>query len=132
MIEVGNTYVITVREFVERGVIVELADGSNEFIHISKISTRYVTRLEDFVQIGDTYEALCVLSKYGKPELSLQHLNLISKHTLHMASKDSPTNTSLDDMIESMNKVFADKQKTLSRKQPTTNRRKSNHTNRYI
>ena len=74
-----NHYKVTPIRFERYGAIVELEDGSTQLIHISMISDKYVKEVSDYLNIGDTYDALCVVNTYTQhPQLSLKHLSLKS------------------------------------------------------
>lgn len=77
--ELGSVYNVTVEKFVKSGAIVRLEDGSTQLIHVSKISSHYVKNIEDFLEIGETYQATCVEGKNKPLELSLVPLNLKSR-----------------------------------------------------
>lgn len=96
-IKIGEKYQVVVIKYLEKGVLVTLADGSYDeslFIHLSKISPKFVTDVSDFVTVGETYEVEVNESSIpGKPfELSLLHLNLQSKHpyTPRAPRRDNP------------------------------------------
>lgn len=77
--ELGSIYKVKVERIVKSGIIVKLEDGSTELIHVSKLSNDYVKNIEDFVSVGDVFDAKCVEGKQKDTELSLKHLNLHSK-----------------------------------------------------
>jgi len=51
--EVGDMFVGTVVRILQFGAFVEFAPGKDGMIHISKLSSRRVDRVEDVVNIGD-------------------------------------------------------------------------------
>lgn len=104
-LSVGQTYSVTVIKLLARGIVVQLTGTSQqEFIHISKLSEKFVSNVSDAVKIGDTLDAMCVKSG-DRVELSLKHLNLVKDNqSKHKSSK------SLDEMIASANASLKDKQ----------------------
>jgi polyribonucleotide nucleotidyltransferase len=52
-IEVGNVYLGKVVRIVNFGAFVELAPGKDGLVHISKLSSGHVDRVEDVVKVGD-------------------------------------------------------------------------------
>lgn len=52
-IEVGNVYLGKVVRIVNFGAFVELAPGKDGLVHISKLSSDHVDRVEDVVKVGD-------------------------------------------------------------------------------
>lgn len=53
------------------GAFVCLADGRNGMIHISKLSTGYVSDIHSFIKKGDRVTATVISDKDGKIALSL-------------------------------------------------------------
>jgi predicted RNA-binding protein with RPS1 domain len=107
----GEHCIVTVNKILERGAVVSI-NGTDKtaFIHISKISSAYVTNIAEYIDIGQSYDAECLDPE--KPELSLKHLNLRPKFS--EPSKDSPDRRremSLDEMIAKANAAFQDKQR---------------------
>ena len=78
-LKVGQTYDVTVVKILGFGAIVALEDGSTELIHISNISESYVADVSDFVDVDHTYSAMCIAGNMKPEELSLKHLNLVSR-----------------------------------------------------
>lgn len=114
-IEVGKSYPITIAHITAKGIIVNLEDGLTSFIHISKIANAFIEDINNFVAVGEQYNAIGIATDNGK-ELSLQHLNLKSRgHKPNdTESKKIPYNKpkaykSLDDMINDANASFRDK-----------------------
>lgn len=131
-IELDSNYNVKIIKVLTKGIIVELTDypGETAFIHISKISTKFVDDVNKFVKLGDTFEAKGVPSNISGIELSLLHLSLqpvtgkeITQHNTHK-SVDSLNNTkvkqsnssesSIDSMIKAANDAYLDKHRALS------------------
>lgn len=53
------------------GAFVRLEDGSNGMIHISKLSTSFVSDIRSFIKKGDEVEATVISNTEGKIALSL-------------------------------------------------------------
>ncbi len=53
-VEVGETYLGTVRRIEKFGAFVEILPGKDGLVHISQLSTERVGKVEDVVSIGDT------------------------------------------------------------------------------
>lgn len=124
----NNKYDVIVIRFIKSGAIVQLIDGSTELIHLSNISNTFVSDPASFLDIGGSYEAICVEGKARPTELSLCHLNLrcnsktdkskpaVHKHktkeaksaNLSITAKPSSADN-LDKMIEKANKAYEEK-----------------------
>lgn len=138
----GQRYEIVVRYIKhKKGIIVEFVDNPEEtaFIHVSRISDKFVANIEDFVTCGEILLAECVKGLVHPLELSLKHLNLQarilsnaypkSRPTIGVASHGRPVSNgyqsaikevermmskpapTLDEMIADSNKVLQDKMK---------------------
>ena len=70
-IEVGNTYTGTVVRILQFGAFVDLGFGREGMIHISKLSSKRVEKVEDVVKIGDKVEVSCIKNEKGKVDLKL-------------------------------------------------------------
>lgn len=70
-IEVGNTYTGTVVRILQFGAFVDLGFGKEGMIHISKLSSKRVEKVEDVVKIGDKVEVTCIKNEKGKVDLKL-------------------------------------------------------------
>ena len=136
----GQKYEVTVKYIKPRkGIVVEFLDVPDEtaFIHVSRISDKFVANIEDFVTCGEILIAECVEGLAHPLELSLKHLNLESRTSSKPRSKATPTigvvshgrratsnyhsaikevermmsklAPTLDDMIEQSNQVLQDK-----------------------
>lgn len=115
---VGESYQVTVKSIIKSGAVVELQPGWTELIHISNMSSGFVSNVEDYVKVGCTYEAKAKEGKVKPVELSLSHLNLGPKSLKqsvpskpnqsgkNYSSKPKPT---LDDMIAKSQKDLEDK-----------------------
>lgn len=129
-LKIGNKYNVKVSKIIKVGIIVELDDGSTQLIHVSNISNKYVSNIEDFVTVGNTYEATCQEGKINATELTLRPLNLEAKRSnfnhkernnvfnehkderkqhSHDNCSTTQDNDDLDSMIASMNKDYEDK-----------------------
>lgn len=135
-IKPGQEYPITVTKLKERGIIVQI-DGTpdTEFIHISKLSTKFVSNIASLVAVGDKLIAIAIEGK-DKTELSLQHLHLESLNKTERHKKSSnktndatSTKPSLDDMIAAAERDLKEKQLLTASKfgnrQKFGNRRRS-------
>lgn len=98
--ELGSIYKVKVERIVKSGIIVKLEDGSTELIHVSKLSNDYVKNIEDFVSVGDVFDAKCVEGKQKDTELSLKHLNLHSKVQKEYKNTNRYINTKKDNKIK--------------------------------
>lgn len=139
----GQRYEVVVRYIKhKKGIIVEFVDNPEEtaFIHLSRISDKFVANIEDFVTCGEILIAECVEGLAHPLELSLKHLNLESRTTSNAYPKTTPTigvvshgrpsissyqsairevermmskpAPTLDEMIADSNKVLQDKMKS--------------------
>ena len=70
-IEVGKTYTGTVERVLQFGAFVNLGFGKEGMIHISKLSSKRVEKVEDVVKIGDKVEVKCIKNEKGKVDLQL-------------------------------------------------------------
>lgn len=127
-IQEGQVYKVVVTKILPRGIIVQIQNTSDtEFIHISKLSVKFVSDISKLVTVGDKLEAICIQGK-DRLELSLQHLHLESLYK-HVERKQLPPkkSTSVEDMIAAVERDFKEKQRAsdsrLRRKQKS-NRRK--------
>ena len=81
---IGEKHRVKVVKYLSKGILVKVEGDNSDntmFIHLSKISPKFVTDVSDFVTMGEVYEAEVVPSPIpDKPfELSLLALNLHSK-----------------------------------------------------
>lgn len=113
-IQEGQMYEITVVKILPKGIIVQIKGTSDtEFIHISKLSTKFVSDISKLVQVGDCFEAICVKGS-TRLELSLKHLNLESLYKnvdRNCLEKHNQPKSSLDEMIASAEAIFKDKRR---------------------
>lgn len=79
-ISVGELYDVTVLRMLPVGAVVRLVDGTTELIHISNISEKFVRDPANFLDVGQTYQAMGVAGKAHPVELSLKHLKLHPKY----------------------------------------------------
>lgn len=131
-IELDSNYNVQVIKILTKGIIVELTDYPDEtaFIHISKISTKFVDDVNNFVKLGDTFEAKGISSDISGIELSLLHLDIqpakyrnTAQHNTYKSADSlnntkaklpKPSKSSIDSMIEAANDDYLDKQRALS------------------
>lgn len=77
----GEKYQVTVESILPIGAVVRMPDDRTELIHISQIASCFVDSVENFVSVGETYEAEVVEGQGKKPiQLSLKHLGLTNKN----------------------------------------------------
>ena len=70
-IEVGKIYTGKVVRILQFGAFVEIGYNKEGMIHISKLSSTRVEKVEDVVNIGDTVEVECIKINDGKVDLKL-------------------------------------------------------------
>lgn len=86
----GEKYQVTVESILPIGVVVRMPDNSTELIHISQIASCFVDSVENFVSVGEVYEAEVVEGQGKKPiQLSLKHLGLKNKNYSYTHSKSN-------------------------------------------
>ena len=129
-------YTVTVLKIIAKGIIVNLSGTDyTEFIHISKLSDIFISNINEFIKVGDTYVAKGMITN-GRSELSLQHLKLRPfkedtnsrprvTHSPTYPQKSEPK--SIDDMIMSAELSMKDKygrklQKTATRRKNSKRR----------
>ena len=77
----GEKYQVKVESILPIGAVVRMPDNRTELIHISQIASCFVDSVENFVSVGETYEAEVVEGQGKKPiQLSLKHLGLTNKN----------------------------------------------------
>lgn len=69
--EVGKRYKGKVKRIADFGAFVEIAEGVDGLLHISKLSRERVNKVTDVVNVGDEIEVILVSQKGHKIELSL-------------------------------------------------------------
>lgn len=79
-IQLNQKYTVKVIKIIKCGCIVELDDKSTQLIHLSQISNQFVRCPEEFVSVGDVFEALGVPGVKNPVELSLKHLGLTNPY----------------------------------------------------
>lgn len=89
-IEVNNVYTVQVIRIGDNGIWVNLIDSSTRFIHISKMSEKYVVNPYQVVSLYDILEAKCIQSK-ERVELSLIHLKLPIRDICEIGCKQGET-----------------------------------------
>ena len=71
--EVGKTYSGTVVRIMNFGAFVEIAPGKEGLVHISKLSTQRVAKVEDVVAVGDVVRVkLIEIDAQGRLNLSIK------------------------------------------------------------
>ena len=116
-LKLGKVYHVIVTKILTRGIIVSHAGVEDtEFIHISNLSAKFVSNINDIIKIGDEVDALCVTGKIsGSPELSLRHLNCNSSYNTR-GKKPQPSTSPVDSfesMLAASNKCLEAKMRTL-------------------
>lgn len=132
---IGNTYNVMVEKFLPFGCVVRMDDNSTGFVHISKISTRFVKDPAEYLSLGSSYVATGIKGSKHPVELSFLPLNLkptgqenappgfIPAKLPPRPAKPKPTinealtvddrlyssNADLDKMIENSRKAYQDK-----------------------
>lgn len=135
-LELGKRYPVKILKVIRAGVIVQVGEfrpDDTAFIHLSKISKKFVDDPSKFVTVGRTYEAEAVKGSVNDVELSLLHMNL-EPMMIHVDLAKGPDRTSfrpyvkqpnkppvpisnpvtLDDMITKMNKDYNDKTQAMN------------------
>lgn len=70
-VEVGTVYSGTVRRIEKFGCFVELWPGQDGLVHISKLDSKRVEKVEDIVKIGDVIQVKCIgIDDRGRVDLS--------------------------------------------------------------
>ena len=70
-LEIGKTYTGTVERIMQFGAFVNLGYGKEGMIHISKLSSKRVEKVEDVVKVGDKVEVSVIKIEKGKVDLKL-------------------------------------------------------------
>ena len=70
-LELEKTYTGTVARILQFGAFVDLGFGKEGMIHISKLSSKRVEKVEDVVKIGDKVEVKVIKIEKGKVDLKL-------------------------------------------------------------
>ncbi|MBO7219022.1 MAG: S1 RNA-binding domain-containing protein, partial [Clostridia bacterium] len=70
-VEVGKLYTGKVTRILQFGAFVEIGFNKEGMIHISKLSSKRVEKVEDVVNIGDTVEVEVIKLENGKIDLKL-------------------------------------------------------------
>ncbi len=70
-LEVGKTYTGTVERIMQFGAFVNMGYGKEGMIHISKLSSKRVEKVEDVVKVGDKVEVSVIKIEKGKVDLKL-------------------------------------------------------------
>ncbi len=114
--EKGDVVSGTVTKIVDYGAFVELDSGGTGLIHISKLSTRYVRDVHEFVKEGDRVTATVVSVDGNRVGLSL------------IGDSENRSRTEPKKSFESMLSVFLQSsnkhQQCLQKQQKSTRRRR--------
>ena len=70
-LEIDKTYTGTVERILQFGAFVNLGYGKEGMIHISKLSSKRVDKVEDVVKVGDKVEVKVIKIEKGKVDLKL-------------------------------------------------------------
>jgi len=70
-LELEKTYTGTFARILQFGAFVDLGFGKEGMIHISKLSSKRVEKVEDVVKIGDKVEVKVIKIEKGKVDLKL-------------------------------------------------------------
>lgn len=74
-VEVGETYLGTVKRIMQFGAFVEILPGKEGMVHISKLAHEHVNKVEDVVNIGDEIMVKVIeIDKQGRINLSRKDL----------------------------------------------------------
>lgn len=104
-IQLNQKYTVKVIKIIKCGCIVELDDKSTQLIHLSQISNQFVRCPEEFVSVGDVFEALGVTGVKNPVELSLKHLGLTSPYAdmrKQRAKRNDSSHTTADNETNSL------------------------------
>ena len=103
---IGNTYNVMVEKFLPFGCVVRMDDNSTGFVHISKISTRFVKDPAEYLSLGSSYVATGIPAKLpprpAKPKPTINE-------ALTVDDRLYSSNADLDKMIENSRKAYQDK-----------------------
>ncbi len=72
--EVGAVYDGKVKKIVEFGAFIEFMPGKEGLVHISELSRKRVTKVEDVLKMGETVKVKLIGFDRGKPRLSIKAL----------------------------------------------------------
>lgn len=88
-IQVGETYLGTVKRIMDFGAFVEVLPGKEGLVHISKLAKGRVGRVEDVVQVGDLIEVKVIeIDRQGRINLArLEALNGSDKSSSRKGNK---------------------------------------------
>ena len=68
---IGDFYTGTVAAIKEYGAFISLQDGTKGMVHISQLSTGFVKKVEDVLQIGQQVQVRLLSNEGGKLALSM-------------------------------------------------------------
>ena len=117
-LQIGESYKVTVVKIMPFGAIVELEDGTQALVHISKIANCYIEDIGDFISVGREYTATAVASDIKPVELSFLDLGLKSfRPTSHSynAAISAEHARNLERMLEESSRQYEDKHKNKRR-----------------
>lgn len=123
-LEVGKHYAVRAIKLLKNGIIAQIAGTSyTTFIHISKLSDKFVSDPADVISVGEMYIGICITGNHGE-ELTLKPSDM-PETKRESAIEVKPD---LDSMIEAAEKSLRDKQ--YKKKQNASNSRKKKNYNR--
>ena len=94
-IEVGGIYYGAVTRIVSYGAFVDLGQGKEGLLHISKIAKEHIRRVEDYIQIGEKVTVKVIeIDNQGRINLAMNELREKRKEIL-----DSEESTEEDTKI---------------------------------
>ena len=115
---IGNKYECKATKILPYGAVMEMEDGSTQLLHISNISYKYVSDVEDFIQVGKTYTVRAVK---GKVEITLKepkdHHEDRTKQPRASFQQDKKDPPRYYDSQQFKNKARNDRRKSKNRKQ---------------
>ena len=70
-VEVGKIYTVTVKRVEKFGAFVEVLKGKDGLVHVSELSDKYISNVEDVVAVGDKFEVkVTEIDRQGRINLS--------------------------------------------------------------
>ena len=78
-VRIGDVVKVKVIGMLEFGAFVQLPNGSDGLIHISRLDIKRVERVEDAVKLGDVFDAVVIDVNYHSQKVSLSRAAAIPK-----------------------------------------------------